>query len=419
MTSAPTVRAGVRATYTPGTTTLEPVAPGERIGGLDLLRGWAMFGVMWSNLSDWYYTTKPVTRLDHWLSFIQDWFMDGRFVSLLSILFGVGFAIQLDRATRRGADLRNTYLRRSAALLAIGAIHAFFIWHGDILMMYAIASFALLLFRDTTPRRQLAWGIFFVTCGNYLMGHLRFAIGLRYAVPMPWYGGSAATYATGTIGQIEHQRFLDVWHWWAYFGLTGYFGTVGAFLLGAWAFRSGLVERVIANRRTTLRFLGVCVAVTLFGYAVQVWGSTIWPRVRAQPESLLTLQAWNPRGIIFTALDQTDRAEGLVYAALLLLLFQTLRGKRWLAPLAAVGRMGLTTYLTQSIVCTTLFYSYGLGWFGKVGYTGMAAITVTLFAVQLAASTWWLRRFRFGPVEWMWRTLTYGHRPAMRNTAIA
>src|SRR5213078_889825 len=102
------------------------------------------------------------------------------------------------------------------------------------------------------------------------------------------------------------------------------------------------------------------------------------------------------------------------YAALLLLAFQTRVGTRLLAPLAATGRMALTTYLTQSVFCTTLFYSYGLGWFGRVGYTGMFEITVVLFAVQMAASVWWLRRYRFGPVEWLWRTLTYGRAPAMR-----
>ena len=120
------------------------------------------------------------------------------------------------------------------------------------------------------------------------------------------------------------------------------------------------------------------------------------------------------RRFVFRTLDMSTEAAGLAYAAILLLAFQTRTGGRLLAPLAATGRMALTTYLTQSVVCTILFYSYGLGWFGRVGYTGMFRITVTLFAVQMAASVWWLRRYRFGPVEWLWRTLTYGRAPAMR-----
>ena len=79
--------------------------------------------------------------------------------------------------------------------------------------------------------------------------------------------------------------------------------------------------------------------------------------------------------------------------------------------------MGLTTYLTQSLICTTLFYSYGLGWFGSATFTRIAIVTVTIYALQLAVSPWWLKRFRFGPVEWLWRTVTYGHAPAMRVRA--
>ena len=88
--------------------------------------------------------------------------------------------------------------------------------------------------------------------------------------------------------------------------------------------------------------------------------------------------------------------------------------ERRLRPLAAPGRMALTTYLTQSIVCTLLFYSYGLGWYGDVGFSGMLLITLILFACQMAVSTWWLARFRYGPAEWLWRTLTYASMPQMR-----
>jgi uncharacterized protein len=108
----------------------------------------------------------------------------------------------------------------------------------------------------------------------------------------------------------------------------------------------------------------------------------------------------------------------IAYACILLLIWQRPRGERVLRPLAATGRMALTTYLTQSIVCTLLFYSYGLGWYGTVGFTGMFLITLILFACQMAASTWWLARFRYGPAEWGWRTLAYGRAPAMQNTAI-
>lgn len=403
--------------YTPTSATiLEPVRPGERIAGLDVLRGWAMFGVLLSNLNDWYFPRDPRTSLDTALSFAQDWFVEGRFYSLLVLLFGVGFAIQLTRARERGLDLRNVYLRRSAALLGIGLMHALLIWHGDVLTQYALAAFTLLLFRDATPRQMLAWGILLSCAGTYIAGHLHFALGQTYTVSFAFARGRPWTYAHGTLAQIQAQRFQDLWNWWGHFGLNVYFGTVGAFLLGAWAYATGLVQRIITNRRTTWTFLAVCLVVLLFSTSLDVfnWGDAIWPPIQRVPTSLLHWSSWNPRRVVFALLDQSERAGALVYAALLLLVFQTRRGRAILSPMAALGRMGLTTYLTQSLICTTLFYSYGLGWFGSVTFAGMAAITLTIYAVQLVISTWWLKRFRFGPAEWLWRTVTYGHAPAMR-----
>jgi uncharacterized protein len=421
MTSPRTTAFTINSAYSPGAVmagTLEPVAPWERIHGLDLLRGFAMFGVMWSNLNDWYFTTDPATRADRAFSFAQDWIVEGRFYSLLCFLFGIGFAIQLTRAMTRGVDLRNVYLRRSAALLGIGLIHALLIWHGDVLVSYALASFGLLMFRNRSPREQLVYGIVLAASGTYIANHIHWALGQIYVVPEKWGGGTPAIYATGSLAAIQRMRFHDVWHWWGFFGLGSFFSTVGSFLVGAWAYRSGLVERAIANRRATLKLLGIAAIVLVVGYSIDAlhWDVKLWPRPKLPATASLAQWAvWNPRSIVMALIYQTEKAGAVVYACLLLLVFQTRRGQRLLAPLVATGRMGLTTYLTQSVVCTTLFYSYGLGWFGKVGYTGMFEITAAVFAVQLVVSTWWMKRFRFGPVEWVWRAVTYGKAPRMRG----
>src|SRR5215471_358916 len=111
----------------PAATALEPVAPGERIQALDLLRGWAMFGVLWSNLNDWYGTADETTWFDRGLGMAQDYLIESRFYTLLCFLFGIGFGIQLLRAEERGTSVRRTYVRRSLALLAIGLAHALLI----------------------------------------------------------------------------------------------------------------------------------------------------------------------------------------------------------------------------------------------------------------------------------------------------
>jgi uncharacterized protein len=413
-TTSTTPAVGVYAP--PTATVLEPVAPGERIQALDLLRGWAMFGVLWSNLNDWYGVADETTSLDRGIGFAQEYFVEGRFFTLLCILFGIGFGIQLTRAAERGVSIQTTYLRRSAALLAIGLVHALLIWHGDILTTYALVSFALLLFRDVTPRRQLAWAFGLYLCATDVITRLRWLAGQRIMVPRVPSTTANWIYGHGSIAQIQHQRVLDVADWFGRWGLTTYFYVLALFLAGLWALRSGYFRRVVSEPRTTRRFLAWTVGLTLVCFAGGWLGEHVLPRPSGPPATTMDVMlAW--RRFVFTALDPTVPM-GLAYAALLLLAFQTERGSRVLAPLAATGRMALTTYLTQSVVCTFLFYSFGLKWFGTVGYTGMFTITVVMFSIQMAVSTWWLKRYRFGPAEWLWRTLTYGHAPAMRAATV-
>jgi uncharacterized protein len=276
--------------------------------------------------------------------------------------------------------------------------------------MYALVSFALLMFRDLSPRRQLTWafGLYFLATDVIL--RVRWMIGQRFMVARIPDQPSAWIYGHGTMTQIFHQRLLDVADWYGRWGLTSYFGVLATFLAGTWALRSGFFQRVVNDRRTTWRFLAWCVAIA----GIQYGGGLLLERIRASgpPSDTLTVMLWWRR-LVRTPFDPTA-AMGLAYAAVLLLIFQTSRGARVLAPLVSTGRMALTTYLTQSVVCTLLFYSFGLGWYGRVRYTGMFAITLSLFAIQLAANSWWLKRYRFGPVEWLWRTLTYGRAPAMR-----
>ncbi len=408
-TSTPTP-VGVYAPPTP--TTLEPVAPGERIQALDLLRGWAMFGVLWSNLNDWYGVADEKTRLDSAIGFAQGYIVESRFFILLCVLFGIGFGIQLTRATQRGVSIQTTYMRRSAALLAIGLVHLLLIWKGDILTEYALVSFSLLLFRDMTPKRQLAWAFGLYLFASEIIIRARWLAGQRYMVPRVPSATANWIYGHGSIAQIHHQRLVDAADWFGRWGLTTYFYVLALFLAGVWALRSGFFQRVVSDPRTTRRFLAWTGGITLLCFAGALLGERVLLNQSGPPQTTLgVMLQW--RRFVFTMFDPTVPM-GLAYAALLLLAFQTKRGARLLAPLAATGRMALTTYLTQSVVSTFVFYSFGLKRFGTFGYTDMFAFTVGVFAIQMAVSTWWLKRYRFGPVEWLWRTLTYGHAPAMR-----
>lgn len=397
---------------------LQPVAPDERIHALDMLRGWAMFGVLWSNLNVEYGTLDPVTTLDRVLSWTQVWVIEGRFYSLLILLFGIGFGIQLTRAESRAIDLRATYYRRAAALLAIGIVHGTLIWRGDILTIYALVAFALVMFRTLGTRQILVAALLLWFIGPAIVREAMYLSGLRIMLPGA-SGETTAIYAQGTWLEIERVRVGGYLQWLGRWGIGGYVSILASFLVGLWAVKSGFLRRVIDEPKVTRRLLLVSVVAAGIGFANWQWANTLWPPPRPPADyvpafpypyfQLATLRQF-VRGFFNWASD----GPAIAYACLLLLAWQRPRGERFLRPLAAAGRMALTTYLTQSVVCTLLFYGYGLGWYGTVGFTGMLLVTLILFACQMAASTWWLARFRYGPAEWLWRLLTYGRAPAMR-----
>lgn len=397
---------------------LRPVAPEERIRALDLLRGWAMFGVLWSNLNDWYNPAAATTPLDHALSWTQNWLIESRFYSLLILLFGIGFGIQLTRADALAADLRGAYYRRTATLLAIGIVHGTLIWRGDILTIYSLVAFALVMFRTASTRRILVAALLFWFVGPTIVREAMFLSGLRFMLPGA-SGESTAIYAHGTWLQIERVRVGGYLQWLGRWGLPSYVTILASFLMGLWAVKSGYLRRVVSEPRATRRLLALALGAAAIGYASGHWADALWPRAQAPANFVPAFpfhyfQLEMLRQFVLRFFDWATVGPAVAYACVLLLLWQRPRGERLLRPLAAAGRMALTTYLTQSIVCTLLFFGYGLGWYGSVGFTGMLLITLILFGCQIAASTWWLARFRYGPAEWLWRTLTYGRAPEMR-----
>ncbi len=394
---------------------LAPVPPSERIHALDLLRGLAMFGVLWSNLNDWYGDVEPVTALDRGLAWTQYNLIEGRFYTLLALLFGVGFGIQLLRATERGVNQSTVYFRRFLGLLVIGAVHAFLISDNDILMMYALVAFALVLFRNLSQRHILIAAILCWFIGPEIATRARILGGWGYF-------GSPVTdptiLANGSWLQIEPIRVATKLAWMGNFGLTMFFFILALFLVGLWLTKSGYLLRVVEDPKTTRRLLFVALIMSVIGF---VWFPFLakivpqsfwrWPLSFGPSD----FRFWIPTKWLGQVLGWSVEGMAVAYAAILILLSQRSKNARFLWPLAATGRMALTTYVVQSGVCTLLFFGYGLGWYGSVGYTGKLGIVLVLFSCQMAASVWWLNRFRFGPLEWLWRTMTYGRGPRMRS----
>ncbi len=394
------------------TPVFQPIAPDERIATLDVLRGLALLGILLMNMEGFVGPLDLSTTgidphwqgVDRWADAFVYVFVQGKFFTLFSLLFGAGFAVMAQRAEAAGRDFTGFYLRRSLGLLGIGLAHALLLWSGDILVAYALLSFLLLAFREA-PRAWLpAMGMLSYLAAIGLMLLLGAMVMLLPADAAQAASAQAAieaqrqAYGHGTYAQAVLQRLHDFG---ASLGALLVVGpqVLGMFLIGSWFARSGAIARPDQHAR-------------LFA----------WLRRGALPLGLALMlasawyQPWLAPGR-FDLRSAVAYATGSV-AGLLMCLGYLAWGVRWshaLRWLAPAGRMALSNYLGQSLVCTLLFYDYGLGWFEQMGRAWQLLFAVALFAAQVAFSRFWLRRFRFGPVEWLWRAITYWRLPPLRR----
>jgi uncharacterized protein len=397
---------------------LAPVPPGERMVSLDVLRGFALCGVMIGNMSlysgQWAERgpAPDPTTLDQ----IADWFavifVHSKAQTLLTLLFGFGFAMQLLRAERRGQPVMGLYARRLVALLVLGALHVTVLWWGDVTWTYAVAGFGLLGFVHTSNRTRVAWaiGLIFVpylitSIPGVVLAGLGVFMDPREFVAHTRQMSLALHHPERSGLAWEHLRYALVWC--ARIYLWYFFWVLGRFLLGYVAGRLRWFERDGAEHLAVFRRLAAWGAATgAVTSAVQVLGGT----------GLLSLRDHGIVGRLAAAtVDQIGLlAMTFMYVGIIVLLVQRPAWRRILAIVAPAGRMPLTTYFSQSLICTFIFYGWGLGWAGSVGTAGCIGLALAIFSVQVAIAQLWLRWFRFGPLEWLWRTAVYLEPQPMR-----
>lgn len=392
-----------------------------RITELDMIRGLALLGILIANMplysSPYLYMnmldgeswTSTGDRIVKHLIYI---FVEYKFISIFSFLFGAGFIIFLQRAEQKGRSGTVLYVRRLSFLLIIGILHGYFIWFGDILLVYAILGFALLAFYRRRLNTLLYWSLGLLLIPALWIAAHTFAPGL-----VPWglptgpsvdvavrlIHDSNAVYSSGTYAEIFRQRLLDLPNLQNSSLLTVPL-TFAMFLLGAYAWQKDWLRNpklhTVAIRKLWL--WSGCIGLLFLVF--QLW---LYYSVDAG-QSGFNNAHWAGTLIAGPAI-------GLFYTASLLLLIQKSFWRQLFTPLQDAGRMALTNYLLQSIVCTFLFYSYGLGWYGQIAPSYGLVLSLIIFAAQVWGSRLWLRRYRFGPVEWLWRSLTYGKRQPMKR----
>ena len=401
-----------------------PVAAGARIDAIDVLRGFALLGILVMNVQAFAmpqaayfnptaYGDLEGANLHAWLA--GRMLADQKFMTIFSMLFGAGIALMAGRAEARGGGRRPHY-RRMAWLAVIGLLHAHLLWAGDVLFLYAVCGMLVYPLRRQPPGRLLALGAASLAVASawsvgtglslpYWPEEDRAALAAELWRPTPelleaqlaaFRGGWLAQQPVRSAGALAFETLLLItWGLWRAGGLM---------LIGMALFRLD-----VFSARRSARFYAALIAVAAaVGLPLTAWGVALdfergWP-------------LWSFFvGVQFNYWPSV--AVSLGYVGLVMLACRTAALRRFTRPFAAVGRTALTNYLLQTVLCTTVFYGHGLGWFGSVDRLGQLGVAAGVWAVQLAVSPLWLRRFRFGPAEWAWRSLTYGTRLPIRRAS--
>jgi uncharacterized protein len=421
----------------------EPVSALERLASVDALRGFALLGILAMNIVAFAWPEPAYgnpTRgggfegLDRAVWFANHLVFEGKMMTIFSMLFGAGLVLMNERTGSPRTSLRGVYYRRILWLLVIGAIHAYLIWYGDILFLYAECGLSLYLFRNKTPRTLITLGVALMLLIVPLVMGFGAAINGMKAIA----ARVDAQLKAGDTPRARDKRIRDVWtdnlqkemkpnpkqqlkNWneemaayrGGYLGIVKHraFGvlmtqTVG-FLLGLFLLAGcrmllgmGLMKLgVFAAERSHSFYVWMIALGYGIGLPLMILDATLLIRHEFKAEYLLQ------GGVLYNVFGSIVVALG--HVGLLMLIVQS-GVLTWLTHrLAAVGRMALSNYLTHSIVCTTLFYGYGMGLFGQINRTGLAGIVLAIWVFQLWISPIWLTHFRFGPAEWLWRSLTY------------
>lgn len=384
---------------------IKPTGVNERIISIDVMRGFALLGIFVVNMLFFhtpYIYINPYTWYqnpsDYETFKMIDIFVQGSVYPLFSMLFGYGLAMQYMKSEANGSPFSKFAVRRLSVLLVIGCIHAFLIWAGDILITYALAGFVLILIIRLKPIWLLLISIFLFLIPNGLLNGLVYLGSLIEPDAMVIYTGiqeieaSIVAYGQGSWGDIFSQRLAD----WLYMSGNGLFiismlfTIVPFLLLGAAAAKWKLIERA----RELKVFWIITVLVTLIAGTAIKWLPYL------TEANLFTMSVQDTFG---------GPLQAIAYTGVIAMVCSIPIGAKILSPISKAGRMSMTIYLMQSIIATTIFYSYGFGLYGKIDISTGTWMAVGIFALQIVFAEFWFMKFKQGPVELLWRKLTYSN----------
>lgn len=399
---------------------------------LDVLRGFALLGVLldnlfaftgWGNVTQEHREALSTWPADGILGLLELAFVHGKFYSVFSLLFGIGFSIIMIRNEEKGVNPYRIFYRRLLVLLAIGAFHLRFLWEGDILFLYASLGMLLPLFRKLSDKALIIWAAALIL-SPVLIDALKVAFQFKTGVFLENMAKSVDA-RTGLPADDGWRTYLfnegSGWKEWRNWQASGYFyryayiiesnripKVLGMFLLG-----------LLAGRK--LIYLQMHAYLPFFK-SLRKWGFII-----GIPASLaMAYFEIDGKHIPQAAglLDSLSYALGVVplslaYVATICLVWVRSHANTKLKVLAPLGQMALTNYLVQTILGVIIYYGVGFGFGGKVGPVIFFPAGLAVYGLQILYSQWWMKRFNYGPLEWVWRQLTYAKRlPLLKEKTV-
>lgn len=402
---------------------ISPVKTSERYVILDALRGFALLGICLANFPEFsLYTfqkpdviaSMPDAGIDRITHFLQYLFIEGKFYTLFSLLFGIGFSIIIGNAEKKGANGLSIFHRRMIVLAVIGFFHLMFIWSGDILMLYALLGMLLPLFRHATDKQLLIVAALLLLVPVAIDGFAE-VMGISLSAKVVQiqkqycdkYGITTDNFGTwlrdaksyeevfqfliqGAV--VRLQEFIDG---------NRYFKVLGLFLVGFYIGR----KRMYADLE---RYRILLKRTAIYGFIIGLPLSVLyaWSCINGHPLGTTV------HTVIYTV---SVYPLGFAYTAAICILYLNCRNSLLWRIFAAPGRMAMTNYIGQSVCGLILFYGIGFGLGAGVGFVQTELIATGVVVFQIIFCILWLRYFRFGPLEWIWRMLTYGKRLSIRN----
>ncbi len=411
-----------------------PVHSNDRVWLMDSLRGFAILGIFIANLSSgfsFYNPTEPHSgalfhRFDNSLLFWQHLFIEGKFYSIFSLLFGWGIALQLQRLESKVAKPASLLRRRLFIMLLLGLAHLILIWIGDIVALYAMVGFILIAIRNWKTKTL------FILAISLILSPI-----LLYYLKMTWpvlnapagilfqTGGRIDELLSGTKGGkgfkevVQHGTYIEQ----VKLHIAGFF-----FRYGDLFFQSRIVKVLgvfilgflLGRNKRYLYFLErkqLLVWIAVLGFTIGFPANYLLAGYMENSDAYYDLKIEGWYQTIAYAFGVVPFA--LAYTATFFLLSRTKRGAAVLSVLRPVGKMAFTNYITHSVIGTILFTGVGFGMMGQVGPVICLLLALIVFALQIILSTVWLAYFEFGPIEWLWRSATYGKRQAVKRKVVA